>query len=90
MAADSKQVDTLTSTSADKSLITGQAANYDQQVRDRISTIVNSPDDSLEVAFYTDAPKVLFMGDIRDNMNNYINYRLAQWYGKTSIIGVHK
>lgn len=90
MAADSKQVDTLTSTSAAKSLITGQAANYDQQVRDRISTIVNSPDDSLEVAFYTDAPKVLFMGDIRDNMNNYINYRLAQWYGKTSIIGVHK
>jgi hypothetical protein len=29
------------------------------------------------------------MGDIRDNMDNYINYRLAQWYRKDSIIGVH-
>jgi hypothetical protein len=29
------------------------------------------------------------MGDVRDNMDNYINYRLCQWYGKTSIIGYH-
>ena len=27
------------------------------------------------------------MGDIKDNMDTYINFRLAQWYGKDSIIG---
>ena len=88
LSTDAKLVDTLTTTSAVKSLATGQAASYDQQVRDRLRTIESSTDDSLEVPFYTNAPKVLFMGDIRDNMNNYINFRLAQWYGKTSIIGV--
>ena len=29
----------------------------------------------------------VFMGDIRDNMDNYINFRLAQWYGRDSVIG---
>ena len=37
--------------------------------------------------YYTNVPHVLLMGDIRDNMDNYINYRLCQWYGKESIVG---
>ena len=39
--------------------------------------------------FITTAPKVLFMGDIRDNMDTYINFRLSQWYGKEAILGYH-
>ena len=41
----------------------------------------------MRVPFYTDVPKVLLMGDIRDNMNTYINYRLSQWFRKDSIVG---
>ena len=39
--------------------------------------------------YYTVGPKVLFMGDIYDNMDNYMNYRLAQWFGKKSILAYH-
>jgi hypothetical protein len=87
IAFDSKLGEDLTSVSAARSLVSGQAADYDQQVRNRLQTIESSTEDTLQVPFYTNAPKVLFMGDIRDNMSNYINYRLCQWYGKTSIIG---
>lgn len=87
IASDTKTGEDLTSVSATRSLVSGQAADYDQQVRDRLQTIESSTESTLQVPFYTNAPKVLFMGDIRDNMSNYINYRLCQWYGKTSIIG---
>ena len=87
MAADEDLGEDLSSVSAARSLISGKAAAYDAQVWDRINTIENSDEDSLEVPYYTNVPHVLLMGDIRDNMNNYINYRLCQWYGKESIIG---
>ena len=77
------------SISAASSLISGEAREYDEQVRARLAYLEGSEESSVDVAYYTAAPKVLFMGDIRDNMDNYINYRLAQWYGKESIIGYH-
>ncbi|OUP07177.1 hypothetical protein [Collinsella sp. An2] len=89
LAVDSRHVDDLVSISAAHALMTGTAQEYDQQVCDRIDLIESSPEDQLEVPFYTVGPKVLFMGDIRDNMDNYINFRLAQWYGKESIVGYH-
>ncbi|MCI1665647.1 MAG: DUF6056 family protein [Atopobiaceae bacterium] len=89
MCADSTTSETLSSVSATNSLVSGKAAAYDEQVKTRLFALENSDASSLEVPFYTDAPKVLFMGDVRDNMDNYINYRLCQWYGKTSIIGYH-
>ena len=49
----------------------------------------SSSESSLKVPFYTNVPHVLLMGDIRDNMDNYINYRLCQWYGKKSIVAYH-
>ena len=70
-------------------MASGQAAAYDEQVWQRLETIESSSASSLTVPFYTNVPHVLLMGDIRDNMNNYINYRLAQWYGKDSIIGYY-
>ena len=58
-------------------------------MRERLDYIESSDEDSLRVPYYTDVPHVLLMGDIRDNMDNYINYRLCQWYGKESIVGYH-
>ena len=89
MAADADLGERLSSVSAARSLASGQAQAYHEQVLRRLDTIEHSSDDSLTVPFYTDVPHVLLMGDIRDNMDNYINYRLAQWYGKTSIVGAH-
>ena len=54
----------------------------------RIELIESSGAD-VEVPFYSAGPHVLFMGDVRDSMGNYINYRLAQWYRKDSIVGVN-
>lgn len=87
MATDDNLGEDLSSVSAARSLISGKAAAYHEQVLERLDTIENSTEASLEVPFYHDIPHVLWMGDIRDNMSNYINYRLAQWYGKDSIIG---
>ncbi|AEB07394.1 hypothetical protein Corgl_1293 [Coriobacterium glomerans PW2] len=88
MALDSRHVGDLTSLSAAEALWSGRARAYDRQVRARLAAIGSSESETLEVAFYTVRPKVLFMGDIRDNMDNYINYRLSEWFGKSSIIGV--
>ncbi len=89
LALDARHADDLVSVSAARSLLDGEAAEYDAQVRERIDAIESSPDADVLVPFYTVGPKVLFMGDIRDNMDTYINYRLSQWYGKDSIIGYH-
>ena len=77
----------LSSLSALHSVVTGQAQAYDKQVSHRIYLIETSHEQELKVPFYQNVPHVLLMGDIRDTMDNYINYRLAQWYGKKSIIG---
>ena len=87
MAQDKDLGEDLTSVSAARSLASGQAAAYDEQVWDRLTTIEDSPEGSLRVPFYSDIPHVLLMGDIRDNMDNYINFRLAQWFRKDSIVG---
>ena len=87
MAADKDLGEELSSVSAARSLVSGQAAAYDEQVRDRLDYIASTDEQSLRVPYYTDVPHVLLMGDIRDNMDNYINYRLCQWYGKESIVG---
>ena len=87
MAADKSLGEELSSVSAARSLASGQAAAYHEQVLSRLETIEGSSEQSLRVPFYTNVPHVLLMGDIRDNMDNYINYRLCQWYGKESIVG---
>ena len=87
LAIDERHRDDLVSISAASSLISGEAQEYDDQVWARITTLTESPSADIQVPFYTVGPKVLFMGDIRDNMDNYINFRLAQWYGRDSVIG---
>ena len=89
MATDKDMGEELSSVSAARSIVSGQAAAYDAQVEDRLATIETSTADELRVPFYTNVPHVLLMGDIRDNMDNYINYRLCQWYGKKSIVAYH-
>ncbi len=89
LAVDERHRDDLTSMSAAASIISGEAQEYDEQVWERIAKLEQSDDASVDVPFYTVGPKVLFMGDIKDNMNNYINFRLAQWYGKESVIGYY-
>ena len=89
LAIDERHVDDLTSISATASLLSGEAEEYDHQIWDRIERIESTDADTVEVPFITTAPKVLFMGDIRDNMDTYINFRLSQWYDKEAILGYH-
>ena len=89
LVLDERHIDDLVSLSAARSLVTGEAVEYDAQIRERIERIEESPDAEVEVPFITTAPKVLFMGDIRDNMDTYINYRFAQWWSKDAITGYH-
>lgn len=89
LALDSRHADDLTSVSAARSLLSGEAVAYDREVWERYAIIESSDSDEVDVPYYTVGPKVLFMGDIYDNMDNYMNYRLAQWFGKKSILAYH-
>lgn len=89
LALDSRHAEDLTSVSAAYSFADGEAAAYDAEVWERIALIQGSDADEVHVPYYTVGPKVLFMGDIRDDMDNYMNYRLAQWFGKEAIYAYH-
>lgn len=88
--ADGRHAHDLTSLSAAASLSDGTAAEYDRQVRERLDYLAGARargETEVEVPYYDAAPRVLYMGEIRDNMGNYINYRLAQWFGLESVVG---
>lgn len=88
--ADGRHAHDLTSLSAAASLSDGTAAEYDRQVRERLDYLADARargETEVEVPYYDAAPRVLYMGEIRDNMGNYINYRLAQWFGLESVVG---
>ena len=87
-APDEAPGEELSAVSAARSLASGEAAAYDEQAWERIETIEGALTSYVEVPYYHDVPRVLLMGDIRGDMDNYINYRLAQWYRKSAIVGV--
>ena len=89
-AVDARHASDLTALSAAASLSDGAAAEYDRQVTDRLAYLAAARDrgeTEVEVPYYSARPRVLYMGEIRDNMGNYINYRLAQWFGLDSVVG---
>lgn len=89
-AADARHASDLTALSAAASLSDGTAAEYDRQVTDRLAYLAAARErgeTEVEVPYYSARPRVLYMGEIRDNMGNYINYRLAQWFGLDSVVG---
>lgn len=88
--ADARHASDLTSLSAAASIADGTAAEYDRQVTERLAYLKAARergDLEVEVPYYSARPRVLYMGEIRDNMGNYINYRLAQWFGLDSVVG---
>lgn len=88
--ADARHASDLTVLSAAASLSDGTAAEYDRQVTDRLAYLAAARErgeTEVEVPYYSARPRVLYMGEIRDNMGNYINYRLAQWFGLDSVVG---
>lgn len=88
--ADARHASDLTALSAAASLSDGTAAEYDRQVTDRLAYLAAARErgeTEVEVPYYSARPRVLYMGEIRDNMGNYINYRLAQWFGLDSVVG---
>lgn len=88
--ADARHASDLTALSAAASLSDGTAAEYDRQVTDRLAYLAAARDrgeTEVEVPYYSARPRVLYMGEIHDNMGNYINYRLAQWFGLDSVVG---
>ena len=89
-AVDARHASDLTALSAAESLSDGTAAEYDRQVTDRLAYLAAVRDrgeTEVEVPYYSARPRVLYMGEIRDDMGNYINYRLAQWFGLDSVVG---
>ena len=89
-AADARHASDLTALSAAASLSDGTAAEYDRQVTDRLAYLAAARErgeTEVEVPYCSARPRVLYMGEIRDNMGNYINYRLAQWFGLDSVVG---
>ncbi len=76
------------SMTAFRTLVNGEAAYYEQQQQERLAVLKDAS--VLDVTFAPyDVPEslmyFLYLGDISENENAFVNQRMAEIYGKTSI-----
>lgn len=70
--------------SALKSLLTGEAQAYHDTHLQRLR-IMSGPQETVELPALPCEPHVLFMDDIRENPDSWINEDYAAYYGKSAV-----
>lgn len=78
--------DTLTSLSAVKSLRRGEAQTYYAEYQERLAVLEDDSVKDVRFKPYTYYPYLLYFGDITDNAEDWVNYSVASYYGKDSVI----
>lgn len=77
--------DTFTSTSALKSIVSGEAKEYRQQQQQRLQILLNEDIMDAELPTFTVKPELLFYEDISSDASGWINVRMAAYYEKGSV-----
>lgn len=75
----------LISYSAMRSLFVGEAKMYKQEADDRIA-VLNENGNIAELKGFTVRPYVLYFDDITEDVNDWRNQAVANWYGKEKVI----
>ena len=76
---------TLTSVSAARSLMIGEAQKFDAEMDERIR-LLNSDAQHVTLQPPEDRPEVLYYFDITNNINDWSNVAMADFYDKTDVL----
>lgn len=77
--------DNFNSYSAIKSLVSGEAKAYHEQVEARLKLLENDQVSEVVLEPFTVKPKLLFMDDIAEDSSDFKNYTMATYYGKVAV-----
>lgn len=72
--------------SAMHSLTSGQAAKYGEETQERLVQLLDQQQKDIAFHPFTNPPYVLFFGDITDNVDDWTNKAICQFYKKDSAI----
>jgi hypothetical protein len=75
----------ITSASAAGDIISGRAAEYAAENRQRLEILKSSEADTAELMEHQVKPELLFFGDISEDTNDWTNKAVADYYGKTAV-----
>lgn len=75
-----------TSVQALKDIVSGTAAAYDQEYRERILLLETSAEPDIVLMPYQHQPRTVYVGDYGADATQVSNQALAAWYGHRSVI----
>lgn len=78
--------DYYAASSAIVSLKSGQAAQYGNECRERLSLLLDQNQKDIVLQPYTNPPSILFFEDITGDPNDWRNKAISEFYGKNSVI----
>lgn len=87
IASSSVLGESLSSASALRSLVRGEAQEYSEQVYQQIDTTTSASGADVSIPLVTTRPNALYDQELTDDPTWWVNSAYAQWYGKQSITG---
>lgn len=80
--------DFYTGTSAVSELLDGSAAQYGRENEERLRILKNPGEQDAVLPRYTVQPNLLYFEDVSEDPGDWINQKMSEYYGKSSIRGV--
>lgn len=80
--------DFYTGTSAVSELLDGSAAHYGRENEERLRILKNPREQDAALPRYTVQPNLLYFEDVSEDPGDWINQKMSEYYGKSSIRGV--
>lgn len=80
--------DFYTGTSAVSELLDGSAAQYGRENEERLRILKNPGEQDAVLPRYTVQPNLLYFEDVSEDLGDWINQKMSEYYGKNSIRGV--
>lgn len=80
--------DFYTGTSAVSELLDGSAAQYGRENEERLRILKNSEEQDAVLPRYTVQPNLLYFEDVSEDPDDWINQKMSEYYGKSSIRGI--
>ncbi len=80
--------DFYTGTSAVSELLDGSAAQYGRENEERLRILKNSEEQDAVLPRYTVQPNLLYCVEVSEDPDDWINQKMSEYYGKSSIRGI--
>lgn len=80
----------MTSIEAGKSLISGEAQQYDKEIDERMEIYLNDEIKNAEIPELTVKPYIIFFTDIQPDPSNWLNASVREYFQKESVILIER